>query len=143
MPDLITGLPRLEPAEYYAVATTASFREYTVNKMRHDGSATILSPTAVARELLYHATCQNPELLDAVFVVRLLGGLGDMIDVSVATPLPGRRLIRLLYLWQDIEPHVALSLRQLSAQVLARMATPGGVLRARVRHVRREVQARG
>lgn len=88
------------------------------------------------RELLYHATAQNDDLADAVLIVTLAGGLGGFVRHTVSTPCPGRRLIRLLFDWDDITPSLGLRPRALSDQVLAAMTTPGGVLRAQVRHAR-------
>jgi hypothetical protein len=123
------------PEEFYDLATTVSFRAHKINKMRLEPPRKRANPPWAVRELLYHATIQNEDLADAVLVVRLDYGLAGG-HVSVSTPLPGRRIVRLRYVWSDIEPYLHMKPRDLSNDILTKMAQPGGILRARVRHAR-------
>lgn len=91
------------------------------------------SPHWTVQELLYHAYRQDEALLSDVLVVRLTGGLGDLIDVTAWNPLHGRRIIRLRYFWKNIEPYSHLRPEVLSETVLAEMASQSGVLRAVLR----------
>lgn len=79
----------------------------------------------------------NENLRDAVVVVTIRSGLGGMLNVEAAAPGPGRRVVRLLYLWDEIEPYIGLPPERFLAEILQPLATEGGVLRARMRAVRR------
>jgi len=95
------------------------------------------TPSWTAVELLYHATAQNEDLVNAVLVVTVEGGLGGFAHAKAVTPGAGRRIVRLRYDWDaEIVPNLGLSPRRLSAEVLAPMGAPGGVLRAMVREAR-------
>lgn len=125
---------RLSPEEFYDFAITQSFRIHRVGKLRIEQRKRA-HPDWAVRELLYWATEQNEDLVDAVLVVTLRYGLMNA-EVTVSTPLPGRRIVRLLYVWSDIEPYLHMNPRDLMFDVLKKMTEPGGILRARVRHAR-------
>lgn len=76
---------------------------------------------------------------ETVVVLRILGGLGDMIDKTVSSRYAGRRILRLLYDWNSqIAPHLHLSDARLHEDVLQKLAEPGEILRARLRAAREE-----
>lgn len=127
---------RLSPEAYYALAIEHWYRASKVDKMRLDTPTKVATPAWAVRELLYYATEQNQGLADAVLVVTLRGGLCGLVDLTVSTPLPGRRIVKLLYMWDDLEPHLHLKPVKVRDDVIAKMGLPGAVLRARVRHVR-------
>ena len=130
---LIQQVPR---DSYYAFATTWWYRLNVISKMRRKDPPKVASPQWCAVELLYHALNQDSDLADAVIVVSVAGGLSYGILADAVVPLPGRRILRLLYDWSTIEPSLGLPTRRISEDVLAKMAERGGVLRARVRQIR-------
>lgn len=144
MPDLVADVidiavaprARLSPEQYYILATMAHYRACKVHEMRLAMPARVITPAWTVRELLYFVTEKNPDLSDAVLVVTLRGGLGGLIDLTVSTPLPGRRIVKLLYVWDDFEPHLHLKPIEIRDDVIAKWAEPGGALRAMVREAR-------
>ena len=122
--------------ERYAWHTSWCNRVLYAQRLRRDPPRRA-TPSWVAIELLYHATALNADLADAVLVVTVEGGLGGLAHARAVTPSVGRRIVRLRYDWDvEIVPHLGLRPRQLSAEVLAPMGAPGGVLRAMVREAR-------
>lgn len=134
--DVLVAPIQRPSCDYYAISTTWQYRLHVVSKMRTDPSR-VASPPWCAVELLYHALAQDVDLADAVIIIAIVGGLSGDTIADAAIPLPGRRILRLLFEWSAIEPSLSLPPRRLSADVLAKMVKPGGVLRARVRQTRR------
>ena len=140
MADLVeTSLDRIErwdsrgPTPDYVF--TASYRARVIHRLR--SVKLKVEPAWAVLELLYYITVENEDLGDAVLVVRLTGGLGGMIDHTAHTPLPGHRIIRLLYSWDRmVALGGGLSQVRFRSDVLQKLAEPGEVLRARVRHAR-------
>lgn len=93
------------------------------------------TPIGVAWSLLVLAAHSDDDLCFAALVVTVVGGLGGMVDTTVASPLSGRRIVRLRYDWDEIAPILPAN-RDKLVDALAPFAAPGGVLRARVRHAR-------
>ena len=123
---------------WYRLATTLSYRARRVGQLRLDLPKRA-NPGWTVRELLYFATLQNEDLCDAVLVVLLKYGMHDSM-VCAATPLTGRRIMRLLYDWRDVEPHVHLNPAKVR-DVIAKMAESGNVFRARVRYAKYRAQS--
>ena len=135
MPFVVNALTDVEandPDWFYKLATTHSYRVHKMSKLRMEPTKRA-TPPYVVRELLYHLTVENNDMSDVIFIVTLeIGLLGA--SQMVRTPLPGRRGMRLRYAWSEVEPYLWLKPRELSDVVLTKMAQPGGIFRAQVRH---------
>lgn len=100
------------------------YRTRMAHKARSD---TPTKPDAVwaAKELVYWCTCTDPR--NAYFVVLRLP-LG--VEAAASSPSGGERVVRLLYEWSEIEPHLHLTCAQLSNTILSKLASEGNILRA-------------
>lgn len=113
-----------EPQDQWTDADRQHWRMRRAHKARLDTPSKAQADWAV-RELLFHCTCTNPR---NAYHVTLRMPLG--LDHVAVSPVPGERVVRLLYQWSDIEPHLHLPPVQLRDQVLAAMCTEGNILRA-------------
>ena len=116
------------------------WRFAAVNKLRTDPRR-VATPSWAATELLYRLTDQHHDYADAIFVVRMMGGLMNVPLAEAASPGRGRRIVRLHYHWEtEIEPWLHLPPRALSDTRLTELAGFGWLLRARVRAAARSAQ---
>lgn len=108
----------------------ARWRRQMANKARTDPKT---RPDAVwvARELVYWLTARDHR---PAYYVVLRTPLG--MDAAAVSPTRGNRVVRLLYEWSDIEPHLHLLPKQLSEQHLQQLASEGNTLRAAIRYAR-------
>lgn len=99
-----------------------------------------------ADRIARHVGWYNQPLADAIVIVRVedLRPLPPMLFdtepcrwVEMASARCGRRIVRLLYLWETIEPAARESATAL-ADLITRLAQPGEVLRARIRSAARQ-----
>lgn len=72
---------------------------------------------------------------DDVLVITVIGGLGDLHRSEHFDKWAGRRIVRLMYRLEDIEPHLRKSKTALNA-AMSNLAQPGQVLRAQIRQIR-------
>lgn len=100
------------------------WRVYRADKAREE-RPTRPDPVWVAKEIVYWCTQTNPR--NAYFVLLQLPLVGDVVAVS---PSRGNRVVRLLYQWSAIEPHLSLDTKRLTEDVLATLCSAGGILRA-------------
>lgn len=100
------------------------WRLYRADKARVERT-THAAPVWVANELVYWCTYTNPR--NAYFILLQLPLIGDVVAVS---PSRGNRVVRLLYEWSAIEPHLQLNTKQLTDDVLQQLCSEGGILRA-------------
>ena len=89
-------------------------------------------PVWIAKELVYWCVANAPRFAYYV-VLRMPMGL----DVAASSPVPGARVVRLLYDWQEhISPHTHLTPAALSNTVLSHLGEEGDRLRAAIRYAR-------
>lgn len=120
------GLPLFTPVKWWWRAHAISSKRVVT------GSAK--SARWLAQELLHHACHQDRDLLDAVVVVSVCGGLLGGVLARAASPFQARRVVRLRFEWRDFEPYLGRpEAEQLTA--VREMSAPGGVVRARMREV--------
>lgn len=82
-------------------------------------------PVWVAKEMVYWCTCTDAR--NAYYILLQLPLVGDVVAVS---PSRGDRVVRLLYEWHAIEPHLHLQAKQLTEQVLQALCSEANILRA-------------
>lgn len=118
------------PGDDWTDEDRGHWRVHKANKQRTDPKT---RPDAVwvARELVYWLTARDYRPAFYVVVRTPLG-----MDAAALSPTRGNRVVRLLYEWSDIEPHLHLPPKQLSEQVLQQLASEGNMLRAAIRYAR-------
>lgn len=100
------------------------WRLYRADKARED-RPTRPDPVWVAKEMVYWCTVTDPR--NAYFIMLQLPLVSSVVAVS---PSRGDRVVRLLYEWSAIEPHLSLDTKQLTEDVLQSLCSEGGILRA-------------
>lgn len=122
----ITAAPSAGPPAWW-------WRFSAVQKLRTDPRRAA-TPSWVATELLYRLTNEHRDWVETIFVVEIVGGVGNGPLAAVSSPGHGRRIVRLRYDWEtEIAPWLHLPPRELSRTRLAELAGFGWLLRARVR----------
>lgn len=102
----------------------AFWRKMRADKARAD-RPTKPDPVWVAKEMVYWCTLTDPR--NAYFILLQLPLVGDVVAVS---PSRANRVVRLLYEWAAIEPHLQLDTKQLTEQVLSTLCSEANILRA-------------
>lgn len=100
------------------------WRRYRAHKAREE-RPTRPDPVWVAKEMVYWCTQTDPR--NAYFILLELPLVGDVVAVS---PSRGDRVVRLLYQWSAIEPHLQLDTKRLTDDVLSALCSEGNILRA-------------
>lgn len=107
------------------------------HRMRAAGKARLdtpdkFEPVWLVKELAYWCVLHKPAFAYYVVLQMPMG-----LDVAASTPVPGSRVVRLLYTWQEhVSPHTHLTPAALSNDVLSQLGTEGEQLRAAIRYAR-------